>query len=629
MAPRIADYGTWTSPITTDLIVADAVRLGFPLAHGESVYWLEGRPAEKGRVVIVRYEDDIALDLTPAPLNARTRTHEYGGRAYTVADGTVYFSNFSDQRIYRQSADGGEPTPLTAESAYRYADFAVDTARNRLIAVREDHSGDGEAVNTLVAIALDDGSQTVLAAGRDFYSAPRLSPDGTQLAWLEWDHPNMPWDGTELYLAELGNDDLSTPLRIAGGAAESVAEPRWSPAGTLTFISDRTNWWNLYQWRAGAAVPLCPLDAEFCPPQWVFGMSSYVFADASTILCTYRRSGVTTLARLDVDSGELTPFDLPYDDIESLSLAGNTLVFNGGSPTDIGGLVSLDLATGVHKMVRRLSPVTVDDAYLSIPEAIAFATEGGLTAHAFFYPPHNADFVAPDGQKPPVIVFSHGGPTGATSSTLDLRIQFWTSRGFAVLDVNYGGSTGYGRDYRQRLNGQWGIVDVMDCINAARAMAQAGRVDGDRMAIRGGSAGGFTTLAALTFHDVFKAGASYYGVSDLGALARDTHKFESRYLDSMVGPYPERKDLYEARSPLTHADQLSTPVIFLQGGEDKVVPPNQAEMMIEVLEQKGVPVEYVLYPEEGHGFRQADNIKDALTRELTFYRRVFGLGDTA
>ncbi|HUX76620.1 MAG TPA: S9 family peptidase [Anaerolineae bacterium] len=624
--PRAAPYGSWKSPITSDLIVAAAIKLGQIALDGEEVFWTEMRPAEGGRYVVVRRSPDgRTADVTPPPFNARTRVHEYGGGAAVVADGTIYFSNWEDQRIYRQDP-GDRPRPITPEGALRYADGGIDRRRGRLICVREDHTVAGEPVNTLVRLDLGGGGAAhVLVSGNDFYASPRISPGGSQLAWLTWNHPNMPWDGTELWVGELRADgSLGRTGRVAGGVDESIFQPEWSPDGVLYFVSDRTGWWNLYRWRDGRVEPVIEMEAEFGRPQWLFGMSTYAFASAGRIICTYIGQGAWRLASLDVATGGLDLIETPYTEIEYVRAAPGRAVFLAGSPAEPTSVVQLDLATGQLDVLRRFSQVAVAPGYLSSPRAIEFPTESGLTAHAFFYAPKNVDYAAPPGERPPLLVLSHGGPTSARFGTLDPGIQYWTSRGIAVLDVNYGGSTGYGRAYRQRLEGQWGVVDVDDCVNGARYLAGQGEVDGDRLIIRGGSAGGYTTLCALTFRHAFKAGASYYGVSDLEALAQEMHKFESRYLDRLVGPYPERKDLYRERSPIHFTDRLSCPVIFFQGLEDQVVPPNQAESMVEALRARGLPVAYVPFEGEQHGFRRAENIKRAFDAELYFYSRVFG-----
>ena len=631
---QIAPYGSWKSPITADLIVAGTIGLGQIVLDGENVYWSEGRPAEGGRSVIVRRTPDSkTTDVTPSPFNVRTRVHEYGGGAFAIKDGTVYFSNFADQRLYKQTPSG-EPQPLTPVADLRYADAVVDLQRERIICVQEDHTkGDREPANSLVSISLNnDEDIQVLASGCDFYASPRLSPDRSQLAWISWNHPNMPWDSTQLWVAPINPDgSLGEAECVAGGADKSIFQPEWSPDGVLYFVSDRSGWWNLYRWLPpmpegglGGVEPLCPMDAEFGLPQWVFGMSTYGFESANRIICTYTKKGSWQLASLDLQTKQLEVIETPYTDISSLQVASGRAVFIAGSATEPTAIVQMDLATQQIEVLRRSSQLKIEPGYLSTPQEIPFPTENGLIAYAFFYPPQNQDYTPPKGEKPPLLVKSHGGPTASVSSTFNLKIQYWTSRGFGFLDVNYGGSTGYGREYRQRLNQQWGIVDVDDCANAAKYLAEQGLVDSERLAIAGGSAGGYTTLCALTFRDVFKAGASHYGVSDLEALATDTHKFESRYLDGLIGPYPERKDLYEARSPIHFTDQLSCPAIFFQGLEDKIVPPNQAEMMVAALKAKGLPVAYVAFEGEQHGFRRAENIKRALDGEFYFYSRVFG-----
>jgi dipeptidyl aminopeptidase/acylaminoacyl peptidase len=629
---HVAPYGSWKSPITSDLIVAGSLRLGEIRLDGETIYWSEGRPIEGGRNVIVqRSSAGQTRDITPAaPFNVRTRVHEYGGGAYQVANGTIYFSNFIDQRLYKQPV-GDDPQPITPEGSFRYADAVVDEPRQRLICVREDHgNGEHEPINTIVSVSIagsDDGG-TVLVSGSDFVASPRLSPDGSQLAWISWNHPFMPWDGTQLWVASVQPDgSLGEVQQIAGGESESIFQPEWSPDGRLYFVSDRTGWWNPYRWNSDSSnpiEPLCPKDAEFGLPQWVFGMTTYGFESAASLICTYVEAGVQYLARLNTQNLELTPIETPYSSIGGLRVAPGYAVFGGGSALQPSAIVRLDLQTGAIEELRRSSTIEVDAGYLSEPEVVEFPTENGRTAYGFYYAPRNKDYTAPADDRPPLLVKSHGGPTAATSASFNPAIQYWTSRGIAILDVNYGGSTGYGREYRERLKGNWGIVDVDDCVNGAQYLVKKGLVDGDRLCIDGGSAGGYTTLAALIFRDVFKAGASYYGVSDLTALARDTHKFESRYLDGLIGKYPEQEELYNARSPIHFADRLSCPVIFFQGDEDKIVPPNQAETMVEILKAKGLPVAYVLYEGEQHGFRKAENIKRTLDGELYFYSRVFG-----
>jgi dipeptidyl aminopeptidase/acylaminoacyl peptidase len=623
---RVAPYGSWKSPITSDMVASENVGLRRIVLDGKDIYWKEMRPTERGRNVIVRRQPNGQItDMTQSPFNARTRVHEYGGGAFAVTDGIIYFSNFTDQRIYRQEAEA-LPHPITPKVELRYADMIIDRHRRRIICVREDHTVAGrEPVNTLVSIKLEGGEGVqVLVTGNDFYSSPRLNPDGSRLAWLTWNHSNMPWDGTELWVSELNADGSPDRLeQVAGGIDESIVQPEWSPDGVLYFVSDRTGWWNIYRWRDGQVEPLCQMKADFARPQWVFGMSTYAFECADSIICSYTKQGTWHLASLDTATGKTQLIEVPYTDIRSVRALSGQAVFIAGSSTEPSSIVKVDLATGLTEVLRRSSNIKVDAEYLSIPKAIEFPTENGLTAHAFFYAPRNREYTGPSGQQPPLLVISHGGPTAATSTTLSWGVQYWTSRGIAVLDVNYGGSSGYGRAYRQRLNGQWGVVDVDDCVNGALYLVTIGEVDGNRLAIRGGSAGGYTTLCALTFRNIFRAGASYYGVSDLEALTKDTHKFESHYLDRMIGSYPERRDLYRERSPIHFVDRISCPIIFFQGLEDKVVPPSQAKLMVKALREKRLPVACILFDGEQHGFRRAENIKRALDAELYFYSKIF------
>ncbi|MFO7662043.1 MAG: prolyl oligopeptidase family serine peptidase [Chloroflexota bacterium] len=637
ISPAIAPYGTWQSPITADLILAGSVGLGQIALDGVAVYWTEHRPQEKGRSVVVRWtEAGGREDVTPAPYNARTRAHEYGGGEFAVYDGIVYFSHFVDNRLYRQ-IPGAMPEAITPEDDLYYADFILDRTRKRLIGVREDHRpADREVINTLVAIPLGGlmpGEQTKLVEGNDFYASPRLSPDGRWLAWLTWNHPNMPWDGTELWVAEVTLGGRLTNHRlVAGGTRESIFQPEWSPPDAsgnsrLHFISDRTGWWNLYRLRDGQVEALFPMAAEFGMPQWVFGLSTYDFESPTRIVCAYTQNGRPVMARLDTATGILSTLDLPYQllfpSYGQLAVADGYLVYSGASPTLAPAIIRVDLETLEWSVLRRSTELEIDSGYLSVAQAIEFPTTDGLTAYGYYYSPHNRDFMAPEGERPPLIVTSHGGPTSGTNDFLSLSRQYWTSRGFAILDVNYGGSTGFGRPYRERLYGSWGIVDVDDCANGARYLVEQGLADGERLIIRGGSAGGYTTLCAVTFHNVFKAAASHYGVSDAEALAKDTHKFESRYLDQLIGPYPARRDVYVERSPIHVAHQCSSALILFQGLDDKVVSPNQSEAMFLAARAKELPVAYVTFEGEGHGFRQAQNIKRAIEAELYFYSRVF------
>ena len=628
MAPEPAPYGTWSSPVSAQLLVTDAVRLSTPSADGDAIYWVEGRPSEGGRYVLVRRTATGAVeDVVPEGFGVRTLAHEYGGRCVVVHDGVAYVSNFADQRLYRL-APGRAPEAITpeppSERAWRYADPVVTPDGRHLICVSERH-GEGGVDNSLVVLPTDGSAEPrVLAEGHDFFAAPALSPDGRRLAWVAWDHPQMPWDGTELCEAELSETLETTGVRVvAGGTTEAVQEPRYGADGSLYFISDRTGWWNLYLDAADGPVPLAPRPAEFAQPAWVFGRASYAPRPDGSVAVTWAEGGRMHLGTVAAGH-ELIEVPLAATAIGELSMAGDRVVAIVGSPTAPPAVVTIDLGSGACTVLKESRQVTVDAAYLSVPEAIEFPTEEGLTAFGLYYAPTNPGFVAPAGSLPPLIVASHGGPTSNCSSVLDFEIQFWTSRGFAVVDVDYGGSTGYGRAYRERLKGKWGVVDLDDCVNAARFCVATGRADPDGLLIHGGSAGGYTTLCALTFRDVFAAGASYYGVGDLGALARDTHKFESRYLDGMVGPWPGRQDLYEERSPIFHTDLLSTPVILFQGLEDQVVPPAQAEAMVVALRAKGVPFAYIAYEGEQHGFRQAGTIVHSIEAELSFYGQILG-----
>lgn len=629
---RVAPYGSWQSPISASFLTAKTVRLSEPQGDGDDIYWLESRPNEKGRNALVYLNaQGEKHDLLPAPLSIRTRANEYGGAAYTVSQGVVYAVLDNDQRIYRLQAGSSSLSPLSPEGNFCYADFCIDEQRQRLICVREDHSSpDSEARCDIIALpldgsALDDPAAIqVLVSGADFYSNPRLSPDGTQLSWLSWMHPQMPWDGTECYLAQLDHDgDITSVQHIAGSAQESIFQPQWSPAGDLFFVSDRSNWWNLYRWNGRAAQAIYPMEAEFATPQWVFGMSTYGFIDAGQILCCYSQNGQWYLATLELTDSKLTVISSVLTDISAIHASHGRALLLGASPSQNAALYRFDPAGQHFHLLANSSSNSLDESYLSHPKALHFPTSDGESAHGFYYPPHNPDFVAPSDNLPPLIVMCHGGPTAATESSLNIKIQYWTSRGFAVLDVNYRGSTGNGRRYRDRLKNNWGVTDVIDVCSGADYLITQGLVDQHKIAIRGSSAGGYTVLAALTFSNRFNAGASLYGIGDLETLVRDTHKFESRYLDNLVGAYPKEQSVYQARSPIHHIDQLNCPVIFLQGLADKVVPPNQAEAMVNALNQKGIANAYVTFEEEGHGFRQAQNIERAIEAELFFYSKVF------
>ena len=625
-------YGTWPSPITADAVAAQGIRLSYVAIDGDDIYWLEGRPHEGGRNVLVRRRSDgRQQDVTPSDFNVRTRVHEYGGGAYVVSRGIVYASNFADQRLYRiDTTTASAPTPVTPSGQWFYADATLDLRRRRLISVREDHSDPNrEPINTLVSIPLDgvDSAGDVLESGFDFYSTPRLSPDGSQLAWLAWRHPQMPWDGTELWLAEVTEAGaLARQRRVAGGPSESIYQPGWTPHGQVCFVSDREGWWRLY--RADRSSPIAidiASGSEFGRPQWIFGTACWVPAGDRRMVVSYTQSGRWHLGTLDVETGALASLADAFEPREWLAATDTHAVLVAGSTTTPDAVVRIELSTGAVETLKSSSTMDFAATLLSVPESVEFPSPDGHVTHAFYYPPRNAEYRAPDDDRPPLILISHGGPTTAASDALDLRVQFWTSRGFAVADVNYGGSSGFGRAYRQRLNGQWGVLDVEDMVAAAGFLIAMGKADPARVVIRGGSAGGYTTLAALTFHPgVFKAGACYYGISDIEVLARDTHKFESRYLDTLVGPYPAAKDLYYTRSPIHFVDRLSCSLILFQGLEDKVVPPNQSEMMAAAVRAKGLPVAYLAFEGEQHGFRKATTIVRSLEAELYFYGAVFG-----
>jgi dipeptidyl aminopeptidase/acylaminoacyl peptidase len=625
-APTTAPFGAWRSPITTQMLVQGAVRFGDLGVDGDTLYWVETRPQEEGRYVIVRRTPDGKIDdVLPAPFSARTLVHEYGGGAMLAAGGTVYFSNYADQRLWRLKP-GEAPQPITAEGKLRFADFMLDKPRNRLIAVCEDHSVEGaEPATRIVAVDLPGGKVTTLVEGADFYSTPRVSPDGRQLAWLSWNHPNMPWDDTELFVAAFdGAGLLGTPRQVAGQVEESVFQPAWSPDGTLYFVSDRTDWWNLYAERDGQIVPVLSMEAEFGVPQWVFGSATYGFEPDGHLVARFTRGGKWEVVRIEPQTGMHQALKLPYSNVASIEVGRGVAYAAAGSPTVPETLIEIELASGNVTPIRASTPLGVDPNYTSIPEAIEFPTDGGKTAHAFYYPPMNRDFRGPEGEAPPLLVMIHGGPTSATAAQFRLTTQYWTSRGCAVCDVNYGGSTGYGREYRNRLRDAWGVVDVADAANAATFLAKALKADPNKLIIRGGSAGGYTTLACLAFRKEFRCGASHYGISDLALLVADTHKFEARYLDRLVGLYPRDEKIYRERSPIYHLDTFNRPVILLQGLEDKIVLPNQAEAILESLKKKGVPVAYVPFEGEQHGFRKAENIMRAHEAELYFYSRVLG-----
>jgi dipeptidyl aminopeptidase/acylaminoacyl peptidase len=625
-----APYGTWHSPLGASDLASSSISLNYLQVTDGIPYWVESRPTDAGRNVLVTCDDSrktdepAVQDLTPSGFSARTRVHEYGGRPYAIGRGVTFFSNFPDQRVYAHRA--GEPPAALTPEGYRYADYEIDKSGTRLFCVREDHTGSGEPKNTLVALDTRAGGPgTVLFDKSDFVAYPRVSPDGQRIAWIAWNHPDLPWDATTLYVANLSGAKLSGVTALTSGARESVIEPRWDTDGSLYFLSDRSNWWNLYRYKDNRITTAFAIEADIGSPLWTLGQSSYALTGDGRAVVRYTAAARDKLGVVDLEGGKLTKLDLPFVGLSNIQSASpGTAVAVAASATAEAAVVMIDLRTGGYRILRAPASVKLDPAFISIAEPIEFPASGGSTAHAFFYPPTNPEASAPPGEKPPLVVKVHGGPTSHSKPEFALATQYWTTRGFALLDVNHGGSSGFGRAYRERLNGKWGVVDVGDVVAAVKHLIAAGRVDAQRTAIRGGSAGGFTVLAALAFHDVFRAGANYYGVSDLEALARDTHKFESRYLDRLVAPLPQGRAIYEARAPIRHLEGFKAALITFQGADDKVVPPDQSRAIVAALKAKGVPTAYIEFEGEQHGFRRAENIVRSLEAELAFYGNVFG-----
>jgi dipeptidyl aminopeptidase/acylaminoacyl peptidase len=621
----IAPYGSWVSPISVDQLTATSIGLSAVQIDGQHVYWLESRAAEGGRASLWRrlITGGEPVEVTPAPAYVRDRVHEYGGGEYHVSGGTVVYSEFSDGRLYAVRG-AAAPEPITPAGAFRFGDIRVHPDRGLVLAVREDHSSGGEPVNTIVALDLDGPNPdagAVLCAGADFYSTPELSASG-RMVWTQWNHPNMPWDSTMIMIGNLSGAAIMNSQQVAGGPRESALQPRWLDE-KLIFASDRTDWWNLYLWNEDGVRPLCATEADFCDPQWMLGRRPYAIIDNDHLLCSINSSGEQSIAVLRLSDGGLQKLTSSGTAAISLDVSGRSAAAVLNSPDRPPAVVLLDLDHSNWTVLRSSSPMIMDAASISIARPVSWTGERG-TVHGFFYPPRNARYNAPANTLPPLLTLPHGGPTGFAGADFKIAYQFWTSRGFAILDVNYSGSTGFGRAYRDRLKGHWGVVDVQDCIAGAVSMGAQQLADPARLAIRGTSAGGFTTLAALTTTDCFAAGISLYGIADLEALATDTHKFEARYLDGLIGPYPTDRARYIERSPIHHLDQLSAPILVLQGTDDKVVPPKQAEMLAEAARQKHLPVAMIMFEGEGHGFRRAETIKAATEAQIYFLGRILG-----
>lgn len=624
-----AAYGSWSSPIAPELLARGQVRLAFPsFAEDGSLYFTELRPSEAGRIVVVRRRPDGAFeDLLPAPYSARSRVHEYGGLSYLVHGGELLFVHQADQQLWRRRLDASEePRPLTSAPGTRFAEPVIDASRKRLIAVAERHTPGREPENFLAAVSLADGRVEVLVSGRDFYAAPALAPDGTRLAFLAWDHPHMPWDAAEVCVARLSAEGAVLGIEsVAGGPGGSAFQPSWSPDGLLYFALEAEQFWNLHRMRDGRVECVAKQAAELGQPLWQLGTRMFEFIDANTVVGICFEQGLSRLIRIDIARGAVQTLSDRFPYVGQLALRGDALALALGWVGSGSELVRFDWVSGRSESLRTAYAGPRDPLDTSEPEAIHYPTSRGDTAHAFFYPPKNHAFTGPEGTLPPLIVIAHGGPTAGTSPIFSPSVQFWTTRGFALLDVNYRGSSGYGRAYRERLRGEWGVLDVDDCVAGARCLAERGRVDRQKLVIRGGSAGGYTVLRALAEHDLFAAGSCHYGISDLEALTRDTHKFESRYDRFLIGPYPEGRELFVARSPIHCPERIRRPIAFFQGLEDKVVPADQTENMARTLRARGIDTEYHAYAGEQHGFRKAETICDVLRSELAFFTRVLGL----
>lgn len=622
MQLNAAPYGSWDSPITPQSLVKGAKRFLQLEVEGDELYWLEMRPEEQGRGVFIRASDQ--QEMIPSTFNIRTTVHEYGGKCALIHKDFLYFTNFADQHLYRVRA-GEDPQCIVNHTGYRFADFDITPDGNTLFAIVEDHNIEGECENAIGKVDLKSGKLTKIAQGHDFYAFCRLDHEGKRLAFIAWDHPHMMWDQTFLRVMNLETGKVD---KIAGGTDISVSEPHWTPCGHLLYVSDQDDFWQIYD-ETGQKI--IDRQADFTFPLWRLGVcrTTFVKKDGISYLVTVATDkGRDSLIVLNWGTKEITTFDdHPFTFISEIKSYQDGIVMIAATPTSESAIYTVDISSGNYcKLNSERDKKSIDESYISYPELLEFPTEGGKTAYGFFYPPKNPQYTVKDSaEKPPLIVMSHGGPTAHVPPVFSKTIQFWTTRGFAVANINYGGSSGYGRKYRNRLRTSWGIVDVDDCCNAALYLAKKGVIDGHRMGIEGGSAGGYTTLAALTFRKVFQAGISYFGVSDLSLMTQETHKFESRYLDSLIGPYPKEKQRYKDRSPLYHIDQLSTPTLLLQGDEDRIVPPNQAELMYQALLQKKIPTAYILFKGEQHGFRQAQTIIQAIEAQLQFYQKIFSI----
>lgn len=647
---EVKPYGSWVSSLTAENLADKGIRYGHMCVDGDELYWLESRAKDQGRTVLVKCNSDSKVeDVLPDDISVRSKVHEYGSGDFIVDNKIIFFANAKDQCVYRFDGNLVRLTKANPQSEHRYADFAISPDKKFLVCVRETHH-QNEVINDLVSISLDDGENDnsdfdigesdigdfgtikVLHSGFDFYSFPRLTKHGYRICWTCWNQPDMPWDGAELWVADIHQDgSLDAAHQIVAGDRQnqqSVYQPAWSDDGILHYISDVSGWSNIYSCRDGVLNALTPIDREFGIPQWVLASSTYAVNAKNQVYAVYIQDGQQQLCHIDAETGHIEPIALPFKNFgDHLLLSEEVLYFRAAGPAVEDAIYRFDLKTNKFEQLSQSKSFPLPVEELSIAQIIKFESTNQRPCHAFYYAPHNSHFAAPKNTQPPLIVMSHGGPTAMTNNSLNAAIQFWTHRGFAVVDVNYGGSTGFGKKYRDSLRGNWGVVDVEDCIAAAKYLVSKGLADEKSLLIRGGSAGGYTTLCALTFHDVFAAGMSRYGVADLESLASDSHKFEARYLDSVVGPYPQEKNLYQARSPIHSTDQLSCPILLLQGSDDKVVPPNQAEMMVEALNKKKIPYAYRLYQGEGHGFRKAETIVDALNSELSFYRQVLNINN--